>query len=108
MATANTVAAAEQENGGIGMRQAVEIARAFIHDTYPHGLESLQLEEIDRTEDDAHWLLTFGFVRQEPPHTPQAFSIVPTPEVGDRTRLYKTVMVAARSGEVRSMKIRVP
>lgn len=98
----------DQNDSGVGLREAVAIGRAFVQGAYPEGLEDLQLEEIDRSENERYWLLTFGFLRHEGPHTRDTFALLPDAHDRDRARIYKTVAIDARSGTVKSMKIRVP
>lgn len=101
-------ATTERNDTEISLREAVNIGREFMRVAYPDGLEDLQLEEIDRSDDDRYWLLTFGFIRYEPPSTRGTFTILPALADQEKTRVYKVVAVDASSGDVRSMKIRTP
>lgn len=108
MDAVNSEIATDFGNVGIGLRQAVTRAREYMSIVYPEGLEDLQLEEVALTDAEDSWLVTFGFLRDEPPQRRGGFQLVPALVDKEKTRVYKIVDVDARTGKVKSMKIRQP
>lgn len=98
----------DQREGGVSLREAVAIGRAFVQNAYPEGLDDLQLEEIDRSDDERYWLLTFGFIRPQTPQAREDFTLVPVLPDREPARIYKAVEIEAHTGIVKSMKIRIP
>lgn len=93
---------AEQEQGHVAMRQAVDIAMKEIQDLYPsETLQDLLLEEVLLGGFEADvWEVTLGFTRP--------YSTVTSGSLGNvlpqsRPRAYKRFKVDARTGEVRGM-----
>jgi len=87
---------------GIGLPEAVETAREYMLKAYGRNLEGLQLEETEISDDDSHWLITLGFLR-DAPNTSGVFAVTPYRSI---ERVYKVVTIDARTGDVKSMKIR--
>lgn len=86
-------------------RQAVDIAKAYLHDLFEEdGLLNLRLEEVER--DDRRWRMTFGFNR------PMVEAILAEEMLGGDAgstlgpRAYRVVTVRDDDGEVESVKIR--
>lgn len=67
-------------------------------------ITGLELEEVDRTEDDRYWLITLGFNLQSPARANNLNTLL-DPH-GTRGRKYKIFKVNAEDGAVVSMKIR--
>lgn len=87
---------------GIGLPEAVETAREYMIRAYGRNLEGLQLEETEISDDDRYWLITLGFLR-DAPNTSGVFVTAYPP---NKERVYKVVTLDARTGDVKSMKIR--
>lgn len=91
----------------IDAREAVRNAKAYLLHLYDQQeLPNLRLEEVKRSDDDRHWLITFGFTGTEEEVEHAAF----LRSVEGRTirprREYKLVKVVASTGEPESMEIR--
>lgn len=92
---------------GIDVKHAVASAVAFIQKVYGN-LPGLLLEEVEMTEDGAHWLITLGFDQPVPQTEFQKeisgtkYGVIPNPT----RRVYKLIKVDAATGEAVSMKIR--
>jgi hypothetical protein len=93
-------------------RQAVKTALDYLESLYSHPLEGLDLEEIQRSDDQKHWLVTLGYWEPKP-RSPLDQELdkaggrlvlrVPSAEV---IRTYKLVTVNAETGEAVSVKMR--
>ena len=81
----------------IDVNKAAEKARAHLVSFFPEA-EKVQLEELELTEDKAHWFITLSY---EGVSNSVASSLL----VGKSVR-YKIFKLDAESGEVISMKIR--
>lgn len=90
------------ENPIIDVKEAINIARDHLLFLYDQkDLPGLLLEEVELTEDEKYWMVTFGFdVNRE---YAQAFERVIMPKT---TREYKIITIQASTGKVLSMKIR--
>lgn len=92
----------EQQNG-IRMKQAVEIAFKALQQLYPDShFEDLLLEEVllTRTTNRDEWEVTLGFARPYNTERPGALSNV-LPQA--RPRAYKRFLIDAETGEPRGM-----
>ena len=69
--------------------------------------ENLRLEEVEKTEDERHWLVTLGYdAPSKVPYVPTLFPPrTPQPEC-EYSREYKLFRVNAETGDVEAMKIR--
>ena len=86
----------------IDVKTAVGIAVRYIQELLPkERLRDLRLEEVERTDDNEHWLVTLGYSTRTDPSTP--FEALGGPRF---EREYKVFKVSAQSGEVTFMKIR--
>jgi hypothetical protein len=92
----------------VAVKEAVQRARAFLKDLYEgEELPNLRLEEVELSDDERHWLVTFGFTASE-------HDVEHGPNIGvwggttaTRTkRDYKRIRIDADTGEAMSMKIR--
>jgi len=80
------------------MRFAVDTAKRHLLELYSDcPLEGLLLEEVERSEDDAAWLITLGF---DLPPDSSAFSL------RKPARHYKRFRIGDSAGEVEWMRIR--
>lgn len=81
----------------IDVKQAVTAALKQFNEVFsPLGYTDVLLEEVEPSEDDRYWSITFGY--HEPTEaTFKAFA----------SKNYKTVKVDAESGQARAIKIRV-
>lgn len=86
----------------IPVKNAIQAAMQFVADNFGEGvLANLRLEEVEPSADDAFWEITLSMVRGTGPGAMAAVL------GGDsRARDYKTVTVDARTGDVKSVKIR--
>lgn len=87
---------------GIDVQAAVKVAREHMKKIFGTVVD-LQLEEVDQSEDESHWLITFGFLRPEPVLDPFMAAVAAVPKM---TRVYKIVVVDSHSGKATSVKIR--
>lgn len=89
----------------IEVNDAIAAAHNFITDIYEKTeqtqLLDLQLEEVQRSEDDKFWLITFGFVRKKNPINELQKVIGTTNE-----RVYKLIKVNAESGQPLAMQMK--
>lgn len=76
----------------IDVKEAVKIAYEYFRSLRPES-GSVQLEEVEPTEDEGYWLITLSH------SSPDLFDV--------ENRQYKTLKVNATDGRVVSMKIRV-
>lgn len=82
----------------IDVKKAAQIAAEYFASLYdPDTFSNLLLEEVDMTQDERFWLITLGYSDRVPPSM-VAFR--------DPARNYKTFMIDAETGAVKSMKIR--
>ncbi len=67
-------------------------------------ITGLELEEVDRTEDDRYWLITLGFNLQSSSAVNNVNALLDP--LSARGRKYKIFKIDAEDGAVVSMKIR--
>ena len=90
------------------VKSAVRAARNYFSDLYENVVD-VRLEEVELTDNERHWTVTLSGLFPPPPPTVDdpAFATVMSGVFGaPRERVYKTLTVDARTGEVQSMKIR--
>jgi hypothetical protein len=91
----------------IDVKQAVQIGREYLQTFYkPEETPNLMLEEVQRSEDDQYWLITYGFdTNQEVTELVGEFSLanLVRPKY---VRSYKQVKIRAEDGQPVSMTIR--
>ena len=81
----------------VGVKKAVELARAYLSQVLEAQATQLLLEEVELSDDQQFWLITFSY---------------PAPEGSSLdvmlggNRVYKVVKLKARTGEFVSVKIR--
>ena len=86
----------------VDVKEAVKNASAFIGELYAgKSLADLDLEEVERSEDDKYWFITLGYLR--PQQTTSALQMAIT---RPWERVYKVVKIDAESGKPLSMLIR--
>lgn len=86
-------------------RKAVESAEGFLRNVYLNQeLSGLRIEEIEKTEDGKHWLVTLSFLTKAESDTSSLPPPVAAMFESNRDRVYKLLRVAA-DGDVRSMRI---
>lgn len=84
----------------LDVKQAAMNADDYLHQLYAEQLPSeVQLEEVEMTDDEKHWMITMSFVPQNQASTLP--SMLRTPK-----RRYKQFKIDAETGRVLSMKIR--
>ena len=81
----------------INVKEATDKAKEYLTSFFPDA-ENLQLEEVEQSQDKAHWLVTVSYEGI-------SNSIASSLLVG-KTVLYKIFKIDAKNGEVVSMKIR--
>ncbi len=81
----------------INVKEATDKAKEYLVSFFPDA-ENVQLEEVEMTQDKAHWFVTISY---EGVSNSVASSLL----VG-KTVLYKIFKIDAKEGEVISMKIR--
>jgi len=81
----------------INVKEATDKAKEYLISFFPDA-ENLQLEEVELSEDKAHWMVTVSY---EGVSNSVASSLL----VG-KTVLYKIFKIDAKNGEVLSMKFR--
>ena len=81
----------------IDVKAATDIAISHLASFFPDA-ENVQLEELELTDDKAHWLITLSYEGV-------SHSVASSLLVGKSVR-YKLFMLDAKSGDVISMKIR--
>ena len=88
-------------NGSLNVKQAVSSCANYLRELLPQ-VESVRVEEVELSPDDASWFITLGYLlpRDEDP------TIVPA--ITPRKRNYRIFEVNREQGVVRSMKIREP
>jgi hypothetical protein len=89
----------------IELKKMVNTAVRFLDNLYDQaGLRNVLLEEIERSEDSGHWLVTLGFdVDFSPPPT---YSITDLLNPTKPQRIYKTIEIDEKTGEALAMKMR--
>jgi hypothetical protein len=81
----------------IDVKEATDKAKEHLASFFPDA-ENVQLEEVELTDDKAHWLITLSYEGV-------SHSVASSLLVGKSVR-YKIFKLDAKSGEVLSMKIR--
>jgi len=76
----------------------VETAAKYLKSFFPDS-DSIQLEEIELTDDNKYWFVTLSYEGSDIPTSTNLW-------LANRSRKYKIFKIDAKSGEVRSMKIR--
>ena len=94
------------------VQDAARIAFDYLQQLYNSDeVTPLMLEEVELSDDEKYWFITFSLSRKLPPPpqsklsklTEQATSLLTTPKV---ETIYKVIKVDAKTGDVLSMKIR--
>jgi len=75
-------------------QKALEYLKGF----YPDANKP-QLEEVEITDDNQYWFITLSYESSDLPENPFVFTL-------GRTRKFKIFKIDAKTGEVKSMKIR--
>jgi len=81
----------------VGVKKAVELARGYLSEMLQIPLEQLLLEEVELSEDQQFWLITFSYPAPEG----SSFKVM----LGGN-RAYKVVKLHADTGDFVSVKIR--
>ena len=80
----------------VHVREAVAKARSYLSEIMQVPAEQLLLEEIEPSEDDHFWMVTFSYA---PPAGSSLAEAI-------RGKVYKTVKIDAVTGDFESVKIR--
>lgn len=89
----------------LSVKEAVQAAEEWVRDLYPESaLKHLRLEEVQISDDEETWHITLGWA--EPGVRENGLAAALGRDAAVLPRIYKTVDVDARSGGVRSMRIR--
>ena len=87
----------------IDVKTAVARAVEYISELLPKGtVRNLRLEEVERTDDDRHWLVTLGYSAPKDEGEADLNAILGSPS----EREYKQFEIDAQTGEVSAMRIR--
>ena len=92
----------------IGIKKAVQIAFLEVQTLFEkeHYMD-LGLEETELTDNDEYWLITVGYNIKNPNRTDSPIDLVTgSGSLDPLIRKYKTFKIEAKTGKVRSMKIR--
>lgn len=87
----------------LDVKEAAQIAFDYFNDLYADApISNVMLEEIERSESEgeSYWLITLGFTDESQTTSGPLASVTRSP------RRYKVLEVDAKTGEVKSMKIR--
>jgi hypothetical protein len=96
----------EQAEKRIDVREAIVRARSSLKDVFEDRLlDRLLLEEVELSDDESKWIITFGFDEAIPPERRSPFAPIAA-SIGNYVRVYKVITVDAFTGEVKSIKIR--
>lgn len=92
------------------VKSAVARAIGFLQEVYGEAkLPGLRLEEVELSDDGSLWHITLSFLAEVPPEErsvlDRELGALRKPNVA---RQYKILSVSSSTGEVHSMKIRVP
>lgn len=94
----------------INVKEATQIALDYFADLFKgKRVVGLELEEVEKTEDDQYWLITLGFHIERPPEGMENLigGLMGTMKGSPTTpRQYKTFRITADTGECVAMKIR--
>jgi len=82
----------------MNINQLADIAAKYLKDFFPDA-DKIQLEEIEVTDDNKYWNITLSYESSDVPMASSGWLI-------SKTRKFKIFKIDAKSGEVRSMKIR--
>ena len=89
----------------IGVKDAVRIAAEYVRDLFSdERIEDLRLEEVETSDDGENWFITLGFSRPELRRDSQPL----IERLRPLEREYRQVHILAKTGDVRSVKIRRP
>lgn len=88
----------------IDLHTAIQIALHFFKETFgEYRLENVRLEEVERSDDGKHWLITIGY--NDPALQIPIPLMPPSVKIRD-LRQYKIIRVDALTGKAVSVKIR--
>ena len=83
----------------LDVKEAAQRASEYFAGLYSdQGVSNVQLEEVELTDDGQYWLITLSYPVVPPNQAPLSFMI--------NNRKYKVFKIDAKTGEVKSMKIR--
>ncbi len=84
----------------LDVREAAHRASEYFARLYAdQGVSNVQLEEVELTDDGQYWLITLSYPVVPPNQAPINFLF-------NSNRKYKVFKIDAKTGEVKSMKIR--
>lgn len=96
----------------VDVKQAIRAARDYITEVYaPETPRGLQLEEVELTDDEGYWLVTFGFDtdREAEPIDPVRERVLSVQGIKTPPRYvrdYKVIKIRADDGKPLSMKMK--
>jgi len=94
----------------ISLKQANPIAKKFVSEVFDDAGEpigEIGLEEVSRSRDGRHWLVTVGFIAKARPQSRTTLDhLFAGPLAPTLTRQYRVVEVDAETGEPIEMRIR--
>jgi len=84
----------------LDVKEAAQRASEYFAGLYAaQGVSNVQLEEVELTDDGQYWLITLSYPMVPPDQAPLNF-------IFSSNRKYKVFKIDAKTGEVKSMKIR--
>jgi len=84
----------------LDVKEAAQRASAYFSGLYAdQGVSNVQLEEVELTDDGQYWLITLSYPVGLLSQAPANFLV-------NSNRKYKVFKIDAKTGEVKSMKIR--
>lgn len=99
----------ETETSPIPIKRAVDAALAYVREVYGgEKTPGLRVEELVLSEDGKAWDVTVGWTETEVRtlQSPLGLAAMTSSEIVKLPRVYKRITIDARTGEVRSMRIR--
>ncbi len=90
----------------ITFKQAIKAAQEFAAEIFePSDLKGLRVEAINKSDDDAHWYVTLGWVASDTRviNPSNAFSMPSRPLIVEAPRVYKKFKIDSNSGEMIAM-----
>jgi hypothetical protein len=91
----------------IDIKTAVKKAKVYLIDFFPEKADSIRLEETELNEDGNFWKVTLSFLEEKDKETmvKSPLSTIFEHQIATDYRVYKSLKVRAKDGEVLGMTI---